>query len=236
MSSENRALRVLVVDDDPDIQDIISLCIELNWPGSLIISSSDGQQGIDQFRKSGADLIVLDLGLPDIDGLTVCKTIRAESKVPIVMVTARGQESDVIKGLNAGGDDYIVKPFSRGEFIARLTSVLRRAGTLEHSATFSDGPLEIDFENRDVKVDGNPVRLSSVEFNILARLIESHGTVVTSRELLDLGWGAEYGDAISHLDLVVEGLERKLGLPGDGTGIVKSSGVGYRYVQMEPAS
>ena len=226
----DQPLRVLVVDDDVDIQDIISLCIELNWPGSSLVLASDGRDGIDRFRESGVDLVVLDLGLPDIDGLTVCRTIRAESKVPIVMVTARDQESDVIKGLNAGADDYIVKPFSRGEFIARLTAVLRRAGAAETPKRFKDGPLEIDFDNRDVLRKGEPVRISATEFALLARLIASHGTVVTSRELLEIGWGAEYGDAESHLDLVMEGIGQKLGPSPEGAGIVKSLGIGYRYV------
>ena len=223
------------MDDDADIQDIISLCIELNWPGSSLVLASDGRDGIDKFRESGVDLVVLDLGLPDIDGLTVCRTIRSESKVPIVMVTARDQESDVIKGLNAGADDYIAKPFSRGEFIARLTAVLRRAGGLDIPKRFTDGPLEINFENRDVLRKGEPVRVSATEFGLLARLVASHGTVVTSRELLEIGWGAEYGDAESHLDVVMEGLGRKLGPSKVGAGIVKSTGIGYRYIQLDQA-
>ena len=120
LQQSDRVISALIVDDDPGIQDMVSLAIELNWPKSNVYTAADGLTGLDLAREHTPDVVILDLGLPDIDGLEVCEKLRAESSIPIVMLTARDREIDIVKGLNAGADDYVTKPFSHLQFLARL--------------------------------------------------------------------------------------------------------------------
>ncbi|MBF8267687.1 MAG: DNA-binding response regulator [Dehalococcoidia bacterium] len=162
-------MKVLLVDDDPDILEVVSLCFEIRWPDAIILKAQDGTTGIDLFEKQGADIVILDLGLPDIDGLEVCKTLRSSSNVPIIILTVRDQPKDIVRGLEIGADDYITKPFDQLEFLARAQAVLRRSQGLtdQDEAVFDNGELAINFTLREVRLRGEVVKLTPTEYNLL---------------------------------------------------------------------
>jgi len=192
-------ISALIIDDDPGIQDMVSLAIELNWPNASVYTAADGMTGLDLARKHTPDVVILDLGLPDIDGLEVCVKLRAESTIPIVMLTARDREIDIVKGLNAGADDYVTKPFSHLQFLARLQAVLRRTKGSSQETSYSDSRLTVDFDRRTVTVDSQPARLTPTEFSLLEFLLRNANRVVTHTELLRAGWGEEYTDATGYI-------------------------------------
>jgi DNA-binding response OmpR family regulator len=221
----------LIVDDDPGIQDMVSLAIELNWPKSIVHTAADGLTGLELARKHKPDVVILDLGLPDIDGLEVCEKLRAESSIPIVMLTARDREIDIVKGLNAGADDYVTKPFSHLQFLARLQAVLRRTQGSAPESTYTDSNLSVDFDRRTVMVHSEPARLTPTEFSLLEYLLRNANRVVTHEELLRAGWGEEYTDATGYIKTHIRTLREKLSDdPASELGIVNERGVGYRYV------
>ncbi len=226
-------MKTLIIDDDPDILEAVSLCFEIRWPDTTVITASDGGGGLKQFRDQGADIVILDLGLPDIDGLEVCRQIREMSEVPIIILSVRDQRKDVIRGLEMGADDYMTKPFDQMELLARARSVMRR-GQKEAEDTeqvFADGRLTINFDGREVRMDGNLVRLTPTEYNLLQQLARSPGKLVTHRELLTRLWGQEYVDATDYLKVHVLHLRRKLGDdPAAPIIIATERGIGYKFV------
>jgi DNA-binding response OmpR family regulator len=231
VQQSERIVSALIVDDDPGNQDMVSLAIELNWPKSTVYKAADGLTGIDLVREHEPDVVILDLGLPDIDGLEVCERLRAESSIPIVMLTARDREIDIVKGLNAGADDYVTKPFSHLQLLARLQAVLRRTQSTTPDAAYEDSHLAVDFDRRVVTVDGTPARLTPTEFSLLEYLLKNVNRVVTNEELLRAGWGDEYVDATGYIKTHIRTLREKLNDdPTSDTGIVNERGVGYRYV------
>ena len=231
MQQSDRVISALIIDDDPGIQDMVSLAIELNWPKSIVYTAADGLTGLDLVRQHSPDVVILDLGLPDIDGLEVCEKLRAESSIPIVMLTARDREIDIVKGLNAGADDYVTKPFSHLQFLARLKAVLRRSKGSAPESTYSDAHLSVDFDRRSVTVLGETVRLTPTEFSLLEHLLRNADRVVTHEELLRACWGEEYVDATGYIKTHIRTLREKLkDDPTSETGIVNERGVGYRYV------
>lgn len=231
MQQSDRVISALIIDDDPGIQDMVSLAIELNWPKSTVHTAADGLTGLDIARQHKPDVVILDLGLPDIDGLEVCEKLRAESDIPIVMLTARDREIDIVKGLNAGADDYVTKPFSHLQFLARLQAVLRRSQGSAADSTYADSSLSVDFDRRAVTVNGETARLTPTEFSLLEHLLRNANRVVTHEELLRAGWGEEYTDATGYIKTHIRTLREKLDDdPTSETGIVNERGVGYRYV------
>ncbi len=231
LQQSDRVISALIIDDDPGIQDMVSLAIELNWPKSVVYTAADGLTGLELARQHTPDVVILDLGLPDIDGLEVCEKLRAESSIPIVMLTARDREIDIVKGLNAGADDYVTKPFSHLQFLARLQAVLRRTKGAAPEPTYSDSHLSVDFDRRSVRVGGETVRLTPTEFSLLEHLLRNVDRVVTHEELLRAGWGEEYVDATGYIKTHIRTLREKLSDdPTSETGIVNERGVGYRYV------
>jgi DNA-binding response OmpR family regulator len=231
LQQSDRVISALIVDDDPGIQDMVSLAIELNWPKSTVYTAADGLTGLDLAREHSPDVVVLDLGLPDIDGLEVCEKLRAESSIPIVMLTARDREIDIVKGLNAGADDYVTKPFSHLQFLARLQAVLRRTQGSAAESAYTDSRLSVDFDRRSVKVGGETARLTPTEFSLLEFLLRNANRVVTHEELLRAGWGEEYTDATGYIKTHIRTLREKLNDdPTSESGIVNERGVGYRYV------
>ena len=177
--------------------------------------------------------MILDLGLPDMDGIEVCRRIRETSDVAIVMLTVRDSRNDVIRGLESGADDYITKPFDQMELLARAPSVLRRGGRQSASteATFADGRLTINVEGREVRVDGDFVRLTPTEYNLLQQLAQKPGKLVTHTELLTKLWGQEYTDATDYLKVHVMHLQRKLGDdPSNPTVIATERSFGYKLI------
>ena len=224
------AARVLVVEDEPDIRDLVVLHLERE--GFQVRASRDGADALKQARAAPPDLIVLDLMLPELDGLEVCRRLRrdpATVSIPVIMLTAKGDEADRVVGLELGADDYVTKPFSPKELVARVKAVLRRARPPEGPATFKVGDLGVDFGKRQVVVGGAAVSLTPKEFDLLRALIEARGRVLSREHLLDRVWGyARAGEIESRtVDVHVRRLRQKLG--AEGRRIVTAKTAGYRF-------
>jgi len=229
-------LSALIVEDDGEIADLIELTLQMQWPGGSCSRVGDGQSAVTLARSQDPDLILLDLGLPTMDGLDVLKEIRRFSKVPLVVVSARGEEIERIRGLELGADDYVVKPFSPLELLARTKSILRRCldqkASISGQPTVDDGYLRIDFARHQAEVDRTPVYLTATEFRLLAVLVQNHGFVVAHRVLLARVWGHEYEDSTDYLRVYVRRLREKIERdPDTPRYLLTERGVGYRFVQ-----
>jgi len=230
-------MRVLVIDDDADIVRIIDLALHLRWPDAEFISAGTGEEGLALLERDFPTIAIIDLGLPDMDGIQVLERVRRFSDVPIILLTARSGEFDKLEGLEKGADDYITKPFAQLEFLARVQAVLRRTAWLpptESSPPFGAGSLWIDYDRRVVQVDGEEVRLTPTEYSLLYHLTKNANRVLTHRTLLAKVWGREYVTETDYLKVHISNLRRKLGdRPGAGLMIVSERGVGYRFVAGE---
>jgi DNA-binding response OmpR family regulator len=216
------SVRLLVVEDDDAIA--VPLVDGLERAGYVVDRASSGAEAL--VRVAGADLVLLDLGLPDLDGGDVCRHIRSVSQVPIIVVSARGDESDRVRGLELGADDYIVKPFGMRELIARVRAVSRRTGPdPEPAAVQQVGRIEIDRRTRRVSVDAVEIALSPKEFDLLALLGDDPGAVVSRREIMDEVWDPHWYGPTKTLDVHVASLRKKL---GDPTMIETVRSVGFR--------
>lgn len=183
-------MKILVVEDSLEIIDAISHTIELRWPEASFISTTMGETGIEMARKEQPDVVILDLGLPDITGFQVLHEIRSFSDVPLILLSVRGDEIDKIKGLEMGADDYIVKPFSPGELLARIGTVLRRRQISQprfysDEKTFIRGKLRVDFVSQEVSIGDRPLKLSPSQYEILHQLIVNENKMVSRQELLE---------------------------------------------------
>ena len=235
----DRAPRILLVDDEHAIQTLLSY--PLRKDGYEVVQATDGRAALARFAEGSYELVVLDLMLPELDGLEVCRRIRARSTVPIIMLTARAEEIDKVVGLELGADDYITKPFSMREFRSRVKAALRRAEMQpQDSAPAGDHPLElaglrIDFDKRMVRVRDEPVQTTFVEFEILAALASHPGRVYTREMLLTRIWGdAAYRDPRT-IDVHIRHLREKLELdPKQPEYLFTVRGVGYRFRDSEP--
>ncbi len=228
-------LKALIIEDSPDIVETFSLCFGLRWPGVKLISTAEGSKGLTLAETESPDVIILDLGLPDMDGLEVLKGIRSFSNVPILIVTVRGDEIDKVRGLELGADDYITKPFSHLELLARVHAVLRRARLSEIEAEekpFQSPGLTIDFASRTVTVNEQTVSLTPTEYELLHYLVLNEGTVLTHRALLEKVWGEEYTDAPEYLRVYIQRLRNKLEVnPANPQLLISERGVGYKFVK-----
>jgi DNA-binding response OmpR family regulator len=229
----DRAPRILLVDDEHAIQTLLSY--PLRKDGYDVVQATDGRAALDRFGEGTYDLVVLDLMLPKLDGLEVCRRIRARSTVPIIMLTARAEEIDKVVGLEIGADDYITKPFSMREFRSRVKAVLRRAEMRPDAEGAIDGPLEIngltiDFAKRAVSVRGEAVQTTYVEFEILGALATHPGRVFTRENLLTRIWGdAAYRDPRT-IDVHIRHLREKIELDAKHPEYLFTvRGVGYRF-------
>lgn len=223
--------RVLVVEDEPAIRELISY--NLNQAGFEVHTAASGTEALEAFERHQPDLVLLDLMLPGFDGFEVCRRIRQVSQTPIIMLTARGQEHDRVKGLELGADDYIIKPFSMRELLARVRAVLRRTGPADArpgGAPLVVGSLRLDPERHEVLLDGRPVELRPKEFDLLRALMAEAGKTVTREALLQEVWGFIYGGQTRTVDVHVRHLRQKLG----NEWIETVHGVGYRL--RDPAS
>jgi DNA-binding response OmpR family regulator len=223
--------RILLVDDEDSVQTL--LAYPLRKEGYEVVPARDGREALDHFAAQRFDLVVLDIMLPKLDGIEVCRRIRGRSQVPIIMLTAKDDEIDKVIGLEIGADDYITKPFSVREFRSRVKAALRRSGMLgrpEESEPVIAGDMRIDPERRAVEVRGEPVRLTYVEFEILAALAAAPGRVFTRDALLRMLWGdASYRDPRT-VDVHIRHLREKLESdPGNPEYLFTVRGVGYRF-------
>lgn len=221
--------KILVVDDELKIVKLVRAYLEK--AGFTVVTASDGQEALAVFRYERPHLVVLDLMLPGMDGLDVCRAIRRSSDVPIIMLTARDQEVDRLIGLELGADDYIVKPFSPREVVARVRAVLRRTEgqPLEPEVVIA-GDVTLDLPHRTAQVRGRPVELTTTEFDLLTVLARHPGQVFTRMQLLDLVQGEAYAPYERTIDVHVKNLRRKLGDdPRNPRHIVTIRGVGYKF-------
>jgi DNA-binding response OmpR family regulator len=223
---------ILLVDDEDSVQKLLAYPLERE--GFRVLQARDGEEALDRFASERVDLVVLDVMLPKLDGLEVCKRLRAESEVPIIMLTARDDELDKVLGLELGADDYITKPFSIREFRSRVRALLRRASVPRRPATDREvivaGAMTIDLARRTVDVRGAAARLTYVEFELLRALAANPGRVYSRRMLLEALWGgADYREPRT-IDVHVRHLREKLERdPADPEYILTVRGVGYRF-------
>ena len=220
--------RILLVEDDPSIREVTA--IGLQQAGFTVETASDGKAGLDRFRDGTFDLVLLDVMLPRLDGLDVCRAIRRSSTIPVVMLTARADTIDVVVGLEAGADDYVKKPFEIQELVARLRAALRRAGQLPDDAErLHLGPLEVDLAGRTVARDGRDVPLTRTEFDLLAELARHPGQVLGRDTLLDRIWGYDYLGDSRLVDVAVQRLRAKVEAdPSAPVLILTVRGAGYK--------
>lgn len=229
-------MRLLVIEDTTEIIDTISQIIDLRWPEASVLSTRLGQTGVELAKKENPNLIILDLGLPDIDGFQVLRQIRRFSDVPVIILTVRGDEMDKIRGLELGADDYIVKPFSPGEFLARLKAALRHRQVPETTAgvaekPFIRGTLRVDFGSHEVVIGSKPVKLSPSEYDLLHELVTNEGRVVSKQTLLEKVWGPKYAGETEYVDVYMKRLKETLEKePGHPVQIIDESGTGYKLV------
>jgi len=227
--------RILIVDDEPRYLRLLEA--NLRTEGYDVIGAQDGFQALDIFSSQPIDLILLDIMMPKIDGFAVCQRIREFSNVPIIMLTAKGEEQDRVRGLDLGADDYLVKPFSATELLARVRAVLRRAQvTVESGQTryFTHGNLRIDFARAEVWRGNQPVYLSATEYRLLLQFAHNVGKIMTAEELLTSIWGPEYRDDKEILWVSIARLRQKLeDDPHAPKHIVTRSGLGYLMPPLE---
>ncbi|MGQ9813863.1 MAG: response regulator transcription factor [Candidatus Roseilinea sp.] len=228
---------VLVVDDEPRMINFIRMNLELE--GYRVISATDGLDAVRKTREMLPDIVLLDIMMPEMDGYETLQAIREESTVPVIMLTARSEESDKVKGLDLGADDYITKPFSPRELISRVKAVIRRAelpAQVEKAPIVIDDRLSVDFNRREVIVEGKPVKLRPTEWRLLYHLMQNAGWVVPHETLLSKVWGWEYRDETQYLRLYITYLRQKIEPdPAHPKYILTERGVGYRFVDYKTA-
>jgi DNA-binding response OmpR family regulator len=225
-SATNRKGRVLVIEDDKDIS--LGIRVVLSRDGFDVSTAPDGKEGLRAFHAQRPDLVILDIGLPGIDGWAVLERIRDLSDVPVLMLTAHAREADKVRGLNQGADDYLTKPFGNRELAARAETLLRRRRTGEKQDGYDDGVVAVNFISHEVTIQGAPVTLTPTEFRLLAALVRHKGQVLTPSRLLEYAWSDPFGVGPDRVKYTVMRLRRKLGESG-GDAIEAVRGFGYRY-------
>lgn len=232
MSSEKTRYKILAVDDEQRMVRFIQLNLEQD--GFEVVTAYNGKEALEQVRTQLPDLILLDIMMPDINGFEVLKKIREVNNVPVIMLTAKGEEDDRIQGLELGADDYITKPFSPRELVSRIRAVLRRTKSFKEDQVdqiIVDDRLTIDFSRREVWVEGKKVDLRPTEYRLLYHLVQNAGWVNTHEQLLSKVWGFEYQDEPHYVRLYVNYLRKKLEEdPSNPIYILTERGVGYRFV------
>jgi two-component system response regulator RegX3 len=222
--------RILVVEDEESISDALSFM--LRKEGYEVGVADDGLAALEAFERHGADLVLLDLMLPGLSGTEVCRRLRSVSAVPIIMVTAKDAEIDKVVGLELGADDYVTKPFSTRELVARIRAVLRRRGEADEllPAVVEAGPVRLDVDRHVVSVDGTPVPMPLKEFDLLEILVRNAGRVLTRTQLIDRVWGSDYVGDTKTLDVHVKRLRAKVEAdPARPVHLVTVRGLGYKF-------
>jgi two-component system, OmpR family, response regulator RegX3 len=226
--------RVLVVEDEESFSDALSYM--LRKEGFEVAVAGSGPDALESFDRAGADLVLLDLMLPGLPGTEVCRELRTKSNVPVIMLTAKDSEVDKVVGLELGADDYVTKPFSSRELVARIRAVLRRRGDVEEfdPATLEAGPVRMDVERHVVTVSGREVQLPLKEFELLEVLLRNAGRVLTRMQLIDRVWGADYVGDTKTLDVHIKRLRAKIEpAPSTPRFIVTVRGLGYKFEPVD---
>jgi len=234
MPEEFDRRKILVVDDEERMVRFIRMNLEHD--GFLVSEAFNGKQAISRMRDVNPDLILLDIMMPDVDGFDVLETLREISNVPVIMLTAKGEEDDRVRGLELGADDYVTKPFSPRELVSRIKAVLRRTegatGSM-HDLIEVDERLKIDFDRREIWLEGKLIKLRPTEYRLLFHLVQNAGWVVSHDQLLQKVWGYEYRDEPHYVRLYINYLRQKLEKdPAAPKYILTERGVGYRFVDF----
>ena len=222
--------RILIVEDEESVLDPLELL--LSKEGFTIETARDGREALEKFAKTNPDLILLDLMLPEVSGTEVCRQIRAKSQVPIIMLTAKDTEVDKVVGLELGADDYVTKPYSKAELVARIRAVLRRQGdnTESDQGVITAGPVRIDVERHQVNINDDLISLPLKEFELLEFLVRNSGRVLTRAQLIDRVWGSDYFGDTKTLDVHVKRLRAKIESdPANPVYIQTIRGLGYKF-------
>jgi two-component system KDP operon response regulator KdpE len=227
--------KILIVDDEPQIRRVLRTTLASQ--NYAVAEAKGGEEALERFREERPDLILLDVNMPDRSGLEVCQEIRRTSDVPVIMLTVRNTERDKVQALDAGADDYVVKPFGSDELMARIRATLRRAAPTEVMPPFHSADLLIDFDKRMVAVKGQPVRLTPKEFELLRHLVANQGKALGHRRLLQAVWGPDYGDETEYLRVFINQLRKKIEPdPRHPSYIHTEPWVGYRFEPPQEAS
>jgi two-component system KDP operon response regulator KdpE len=220
---------ILVVDDEPQIRRVMRTT--LSAQGYAIVEARNGQEALEKLRSERPDLVLLDVNMPVMDGLEVCREMRRGSDVAIIMLTVRSFDQDKVRALDAGADDYVVKPFGIQELLARVRAVLRRGPSEENQHILASKELSFDFGKRTITVRGTPVHLTPKEFEVLRELVASGGKPMSHRRLLQAVWGPDYGDETESLRVVINQLRKKIeSNPAKPKFIQTEPWVGYRFI------
>lgn len=226
--------KILVIDDEERMVRFIRLNLEHD--GFVVVDAFNGKQALQRLRDSTPDLILLDVMMPDLDGFEVLQMVREISNVPVIMLTAKGEEDDRVRGLELGADDYIPKPFSPRELVSRIKAVMRRtegASGGMHGLIQIDDRLKIDFDRREIWLEGKLVKLRPTEYRLLYHLVQNAGWVISHDQLLSKVWGYEYRDEPHYVRLYINYLRQKLEKdPADPKYILTERGVGYRFIDF----
>lgn len=219
-------MKALVVEDDPTLADVIAFTLRRD--GFIVIQAFDGEMALQRWKEEDPDIIFLDINLPKLDGFSVCESIREISRTPIIMLTVRGEEEDILRGLDIGADDYITKPFSPRQLIARARAVLRRVNQIHYPSIYNIGDLKFDQDRREIQVGGQePVQLTQLESKLLEILIRNSGHVITTNQIIEYVWGVEGADR-DMVRQVIHRLRSKIEPdPTDPSYIETVPGIGY---------
>jgi len=229
MTVEVKGARIMIIDDEPQMRRLLQVALTAH--GYEIREAETGREGIDQAAVFHPDLIVLDLSLPDLDGIEVIKQLREWTQTPVIILSVREQESDKIAALDAGADDYVTKPFSMGELLARIRTALRHAAGAGDEPVLTFGGLAIDLTRRYVAVDGREIKLTPTEYELLRILVVNAGKVLTHRQLMRTVWGPSYEQETNYLRVYIRQLRQKIEPdPARPRHIVTEPGVGYRLI------
>jgi two-component system KDP operon response regulator KdpE len=225
-------MKILVIDDEPDVIKVIAMSFRMQQPAWEVIGAQDGPESLELLEQERPDVVLLDVGLPEMNGFEVLKSIRLFSDVPVIMLTVRDDELSKVQGLELGADDYVTKPFGHLELLARVRAVLRRSQSLPlaHEQPFLSGDIQLDFARREVIVRGHPLALTGTEYRLLYHLVRNAGRIMTHEALLARVWGREYTDEISYLKSYINRLRNKLEQdPRHPEYILTEYGVGYWF-------
>jgi two-component system KDP operon response regulator KdpE len=224
-------MKVLVIEDDSEVVDFIRSAFTVGWPGTILLSTHQGQKGIEIMGRESVEAVILDLGLPDISGIEVLKQIRGFSDVPIIITTAMDSEADIVKGLGLGADEYITKPFGQMELLAKIMAVLRRQKVKEIADSIVCGQLRLDSSSTQLLYRNKSIHLTRTESLIMRSLMTKAGQLVSYDELAETVWGISYAEASKTLKVYVRRLRSKISeIAGDSINIQSKPGVGYLFV------
>jgi len=222
----------LVIDDEPQMRRLLRVTLESN--GYQVFDAANGQDGIAQAAQRRPEIILLDLGLPDLDGATVLKRLREWTKVPVIILSVRDRENDKIAALDAGADDYVTKPFSPGELLARVRTAMRRAQPENANSAFRSGDVEVNLATRAVLKNGKEVKLTATEYSLLKLFVQHAGKVLLHRQILREVWGSNYEEQTHYLRVYMAHLREKLeNNPAKPELFITESGIGYRLLQRD---